>query len=551
MGMSGIEGNEHIKLPLLQMSEAVLPADYPLFDWADWPESRAALVPGGPTRNFEKACWNAIISTISQAAFAAGFDKHKLYIGQIGNYELGWLTAKNMNSLVESFDEFLPMGWFWRSERFGTFEKKEFHGMPGWGGFWPDADILYPEYILGLADRVNLYIQLMRDNYPHAIGSTASPYLAVSRIQSGAKLGGQARMDAMQLSKLKISRTAAEIGYSRRFSAQAIARVTLADFPVETHPAIRGYMPDVVSCLQVKLSGRSFLGTQPQIEPVASGVLVHMEDIQLTRGHRETESWLRAYTSIRRVVSGVAPSVVVAQQRSRSYCRNSAAVTDPLTVAVAYASGSAVHPGAQPGEMLRLQSDVCSGTSQDLAIVKPPILLNWADEKSAVSVEAVVDQEPAGCVRSHCSGKASVVCSLGTAWEPPTWVNGGLWIRQVQTKRRKPDGSIDLSGTGDPMSASHSGKSRIVVAIGTAWEPPVWYDGGLYIRQVRNPEVLEDGSINLTGTGEELLVRQRSRTKIGCTLESAWYPPEWVNDGLYIRQAQAVLQNENNELEVL
>ena len=544
MGMSGIEGNEHIKLPLLQMSEAVLPADYPLFDWADWPESRAALVPGGPTRKFERACWNAIVATISQAAYAAGFDKHNLYIGTMSDIEGGWLAAEKMNSLVDAFDRFLPMGWFWRSDRFGTFEKKEFRGHPGWGFLDQTADVLYPEYILGLASRVNLYIQLMRDNYPHAIGSTASPYLAVSRIQSGAKLGGQARMDAALLSQLQISRTAAEIGYSRRFSAQAIARVTLADFPVETHPAIRGYMPDVVSCLQVKLSGRSFLGTQPQIEPVASGVLVHMEDIQLTRGHRETEAWHQAYASIRRTVSRMAPSVVLAQQRSRSCCRNSAAVTDPLPVAVTYAAGTTVHPGAQPGEMLRLQLDVCSGTSQDLAIVKPPILLNWADEKSAVSVEAVVDQEPAGCVRSHCSGKASVVCSLGTAWEPPTWVNGGLWIRQVQTKRIRSDGSLDLSGTGDPVSTSQSSRSKIVVAIGTAWEPPVWYDGGLYIRQVRNPEVLEDGSINLTGMGEELLVRQRSRTKIGCTLESAWYPPEWVNDGLHIRQAQAVLQNE-------
>ena len=444
MGMVGIEGNEHIKLPLLQMSEAVLPADYPLFDWADWPESRAALVPGGPTRNFEKACWNAIISTISQAAFAAGFDKHKLYIGQIGNYELGWLTAKNMNSLVESFDEFLPMGWFWRSERFGTFEKKEFHGMPGWGGFWPDADILYPEYILGLADRVNLYIQLMRDNYPHAIGSTASPYLAVSRIQSGAKLGGQARMDATQLSKLKISRTAAEIGYSRRFSAQAVARVTLGDFPVETHPAIKGYVPDVVSCLQVKLSGRSFLGTQPQIEPVASGVLVHMEDIQLTRGHRETEAQHRACATAKAFASDVAASAVVAHRKSQSCTESEAAAAPSISTGAscAFESEASADIMAEPG--LRTSAVGCSETDCSLSIVKPPILLNWADGKSITGLTASAAANTADSLQACSPAGTSAACSLGTAWEPPVWVDGGLWIRQVYSIIQLENNEVEL-----------------------------------------------------------------------------------------------------------
>lgn len=54
------------KLPTLR-EVPLLPVDYPLFSWEDWPDSRAALVPGGMTKKFEKACWNAMVDTFTEA----------------------------------------------------------------------------------------------------------------------------------------------------------------------------------------------------------------------------------------------------------------------------------------------------------------------------------------------------------------------------------------------------------------------------------------------------------------------------------------------------
>ena len=107
--------------PVLQMSSAVLPSDYPLFDWADWPQSRAALVPGGVTRNFERACWNALMDHMNTAASEAGFSFYDAEDGY-GEGDLkmltgyfGTLTADRMNAVVAAFDKFLPWPWIWKA----------------------------------------------------------------------------------------------------------------------------------------------------------------------------------------------------------------------------------------------------------------------------------------------------------------------------------------------------------------------------------------------------------------------------------------------------
>lgn len=501
MGMVEIEDIEHITLPILQMTGAVLPGDYPLFDWADWPDSRAALVPGGPTRNFETACWNAIVRALSRAAIAAGFAEENVENHFIASLALGMtggrLMAKQMNSLVEAFDKFLPMGWFWRSERFGTFEKKEFYGRPGWGGFYPDADILYPEYILGLADRVNLYIQLMRGNYPYTIGSAAS-YPAISRILTGGtKVGGQARADAVQQSGVTISEIAAETGISRPFSAQIIARTTLEEFPVEAHPALKGYVPEHIARLNVRMSGRSFLGSLPQVVSVKSGALVCLEEILLTRGRRESEATHRAFTAPEADVSGMAASTVGVQQKNRSSTGGEAASVLSLPVGTSHIAGAAAKAEfvTEPG-LGTIATDI-SGTACSLTIVKPPILLTWADGKSKTGVTVSAEESMVDPVQAGKSAWTSVACSLDTAWLPPVWV-----------------------------------------------------DGGLFIRQVRQATVLEDGSLDLTGGGDELLVQHSSKTAVTCALDTAWYPPVMVDGGLWIRQVQNAVQRENNELEV-
>ena len=85
----------------------------------------------------------------------------------------------------------------------------------------------------------------------------------------------------------------------------------------------------------------------------------------------------------------------------------------------------------------------------------------------------------------------------------------------------------------------------------TLWHPPVWVDGGLLIRQSREVRVLADGSLDLSGPGDELRAEGSSEVNVSCVLETAWLPPVTVNSGLYLRQAQETVQNENSELEVM
>lgn len=591
------------KLPLLS-------SDYPLFDWADWPDSRAALVPGGATRNFQKACWNAIVDALSDGLDAAGIPFYKTDEGLTpdqlkmltGVY--GTLTAWKFNTLREAIDDVIPFWWIWtldanfRGYIFGT------NMLRGY--------TVYPEYIIELVRRINLLLELLRGTAPvtdidtqFSFASTVSPGLRVgksahcgrtfssySQTNFYARLGISAPIfhDVVQMySKTDLQLRAVKSmpifsWVDILLSVQPRGAV-LPSFPVKPRNTFsRTYqLIDLSSGVITIVSAHPVIthssqaaeidqGTSSVIEGTAcikSGTAVMIvQDLPMTvpkvrtaiasicRGlaQRAQAQWI----STRMMITSKATSSAGIAQTLAGRCIADLGSQIMIQMDAKMAvQGSASHlaASAQTVEALKLQSqpieaEHTAALTAQITYVKKKSLPGWVEKLSSSQAAAEVEQAQPMNIEAQTCSASMCVCSLGTAWEPPIWKDGGLWIRQVKRWKIKPDGSLDLSGSGDPIAAVHSGMTVITCALDTLWLPPVWHEGGLLIRQVREVKVLEDGSLDLSGAGEEFKSRQNSATTVSCALDTAWLPPVMVNGGLYIRQAQEAVQNENGELEV-
>lgn len=591
------------KLPLLS-------SDYPLFDWAKWPASRAALVPGGATRNFEKACWNEIIDTLADGLEDAGIpfyetdegltpDQLKMLTGVYGT-----LTAWKFNALRAAIDDVIPFWWIWtldpnfRGYIFGT------NMRPGY--------TVYPEYIVELVRRINLLLELLRGtaavtdiDAQCSFGSTVSPGLragksahcgrifsSYSQTNFYARLGISAPIfhDVVQMySKTDLQLRAVKSmpifpWVDILLSVQSKGAV-LPSFPVKPRNTFsRTYQFVDLCCNLITIASphpviaHSSLATEIRqgIPSVIEGTacikseaaVMIVQDLPMTvpearaaiasicRGlaQRAQAQWISTrmmITSRATASAGIAQTLAgkcIADLGSQIMIRADAKMA---------VQGSASHlaASAQTAEALKLRSqpieaEHTAALTAQITYVKKKSLPGWVEKISESQVTAAVEQAQPVNIGSQTCSASMCVCSLGTAWEPPVWTDGGLWIRQVKRWKIKLDGSLDLSGSGDPIAAVHSGMTVITCALDTLWHPPVWHEGGLLIRPVREVKVLEDGGLDLSGAGEEFKSRQNSATTVFCALDTAWLPPVMVDGGLYIRQVQEVVQYENSELEV-
>lgn len=141
----------------------VLPETYPLFEWANWPDSHAALIPGGPTKQFEKACWNALVDTVADAVEAAGLQwwdgehfPEDIKMLSEGNVRL---QAAHFNHLRSAIDSILELPWRWDYDETsrGYIGRLNFYGSSG-----KIQDVVYPEYLLELASHINRVLGIMR-----------------------------------------------------------------------------------------------------------------------------------------------------------------------------------------------------------------------------------------------------------------------------------------------------------------------------------------------------------------------------------------------------
>lgn len=598
----------------------VLPSDYPLFDWADWPDSRAALVQGGETRKFQRQCWNAMVDCFVEAVEAAGLevcadpgvltpDNIKMPLTTV----YAPLTANRMNSFTKIIDDVIPFPWRWDWDNTfrGFINRRNFRASYSSSIVKIEPDIVYPEYFLEVVRQFNVILALMRGTFPTV--ETEVEHLSRLNVDPGIRLDISAPIFRSFSSRTMTSEAPLHVIRSLPFwpKAQILHSLTIASSVAGKAGNVAVWQNSPVA-IQVRgetirpaplaaARGKSFSKAQAVLEfdrLVYTGArsasdltsnaeavkalvqLMQAEFLSAVAGRAELDRMPPVATAARaltRFSAGADADAAAAQPgsaESLTRSKTQAALYEalPVTTAAQAKAASAATAAVNGGILGQLRpagvpvktqqqarmeapaaapmaAEQLSAFKATLSILKSKARPGWAETLSGSRSSVSADRaEPAAAQAAQSSGSLAE-CTLGTAWEPPIWYEGGLWIRQARTIKILPDGSMDLSGSGDPIAADRLSGSIVSVAVDTAWLPPVWVDGGLFIRQVREVKVLADGSLDLSGDGEVFAVRQQSKVSVSCGLDTAWDPPVMVDGGLFIRQAR-VVQYENGELEV-
>ena len=632
MGLVQIPDEEEIIeiYPTLQIQGPVLPEDYPLFDWKLWPGPYAALKQGEPTRKFRKDCWNYMMETMENAARDAGFyffDSEAGYGEEdilILQGRFGRLTADRMNAVVAAFDKFLPWEWVWKFERdppypesnsmypYGYWWRSKFYGRKNKYGYEPD--VVYPEYITGLARRVNMCIELMRGTYP-TVESSGGKCQSATRHNLPMQSGMAVLKYCSLISRPLYAPAPVRSGIGLQTSVENISELNLA-LRIEMPRAGTLYTPFHHIYTPIRADGESkpssairratsISGSKLQmvmegIRPsnMSAGSVLMRSKQKADMGSQNAGIVQRQMLSFSRASVGgfderlpVGTGATVSQNsdpqaeiipieswnirwKGRISSRASAGADTifPVSSGASAKSSSRTKAGmafitptyfgsehrAVSEERTEISASLAmyanawkrSAVQRKLTIIQSRTWPMWADGTSESQTSAELEFRESAAVATEQGSTVLAQCSIGSAWDAPLWHDGGLWIRQARTVKMKPDGSMDLSGSGDPFSAAQYSETIVIAAVGNGWLAPVWHDGGLYIRQVRQADILEDGALDLTGAGDEMLVHQKSRTNFNCTLDTAWEPPVMLDGGLLLRQARLTVQLENKQLEV-
>lgn len=604
----------------------ILPTEYPLFDWADWPDSLAALVKDGPTSAFQMACWNAIVTHLAEAleeaeiawydggGIAGTGDKFKYPVERTLMTD-GYLYAYQFNRVVDNIYRRVPIerNWLWNYDKdyrgyIGEIHVYEFpyHTVLG------ITSVVYPEYFTELVYRLNQLIEIMRGTWPMIqISSSEKAKISCKRdliVRQSVPIAPSLRsksgfletplevlpsipiavsrnspvpisLDITQTTAAPISVMWQESRITTRFDGEVIRASWVDTKPVKTS----SFGKALVECLVMTETGAIHKGR------TTAEILLAQQPSAVTESILKLGSWVltginqrpsvptaaQVAAMSRNTATAAALPSSMTETRERTHSYQTAEIgwaqiqnlqvsgkgkSETLASVGRFQGASAAAeeksaltllPGVKSRQAMGLTATQPSMVSRDLTVIRGRPRPAWAEKKTETSANITPETTPSASVGTAHNSEIRLGCTIGTAWEPPIWQDGGLWIRQARTIKILPDGSMDLSGSGDPIAAEEKSHITSVVVLDTGWLPPVWMDDGLYIRQVREVKVLEDGSLDLTGAGDEMAVRQGSGTRIAAALDTAWYPPVMINGGLYIQQVyEDPVQNENGELEV-
>lgn len=365
----------------------VLPSDYPLFDWFDWPDSEAALVPDGYTHEFKKEAWNAIVNHLAVALNEAGESWDSKYTSSDGakiSEAYGALYADAINSICYNIDNAVPvLRWGWAHDQNfrGYIGRKEFRGVIEYGD--KGADSVYPEYILELVRRLNFLIQIMTGEAAAVAKgrglSLTEPNVLVRSVPS-LPLGGIKN----------ISRTNS---FARTDSIPSIAMQILELSKSKSRAATKtGQMMQIYPQNSISKS-------QSEATVVSGQKMVVTPKPTLSK-------------SLDRVCifAGNPFFVRFSKELSRTISR--------LTVS----SGEAIYARPQGKSDSKGFINLGKGTST------PVVCHEISEGSSHCFVDKLVSASVAGREISHSPG----VAVIDTAWEPPVRYNGGLLFTQVQ-----------------------------------------------------------------------------------------------------------------------
>lgn len=416
----------------------VLDESYPLFDWADYQSSRDALVSGTPTRYFAKEAWNAIVDSLNNALTAAGLSWDNTYTTVSGakiTQAYGKLTAQKFNSVRHNIDWPAPLGWAWaRDENFrGYVGREDFHGRSVYG---KACDKVYPEYIIELARKMNLLLEIMRDTAPmlEAEAHTLSSVNIQADVLAGVGVSGQAHL----LAKTEVQ--AVPITGQAAFVSASVIGTSKVSSGVEVAPSAQGTIR-LKSQRQMLAAGNS----KPAID---AGLVSHSAPVKIA-----VEGTSQPYLD--GSVSYVASVTASAEAVANPYVAYSAGSISNTAVTADAMNGVALPAEAKTAPKSRTYAELMTGEAHDVSAFTGTASTVFTDlsksrarklvatQKSAVNVSAELAPDSFGVpIVINLQAGNRISCKLSSAWWPPIWVNGGLWIRQSHSVTQNEIGEL-------------------------------------------------------------------------------------------------------------
>ena len=518
------------------------------------------------------------------------------------------LKSSSMNRMLANIEHIIRFGWVWKVDPSfrGYTGFSHFREFP-----WRDGkDKVYPEYIIELVLRLNFMLEIMRGT-AQTQDCEIDSIIAASTVQPGLEKLPSARIEPYGRLHTIIDtsvESATGVGfeyYRELFSNVSVEPETVpgaggnawqnSSTKFDIHGNVRKAIPGEPE--RVLAHSKAFAAISFEKNVYTSAKWLAASLIQTAALAKESAIALANAFSTSTVSADIVqrPELPTSGQ-SKAYSTSSVKIVqkEPIPAEGESTSYSSFSVDIGKVKFLNTESQVSSYSKVDAQIEKTMMLPTAGNSmsfsKAAATAEPVESIPVSGQLNSFSHHTASLhdgkarptwvehssvskgkteldflrgssagvshksklhaLCTIGSGWDAPLWHDGGLWIRQAYRIKIRPDGSMDLSGTGDAIAAAQPSVTIVRCTLDTAWLPPVWHEGGLLIRQCREVKVLEDGSLDLSGAGNELTARQSSRTKISCELDTAWLPPVMVDGGLFVRQSGEVIPYDNGELEV-
>ena len=469
-----------------------IPGNYPLFDWSEYQSSRDALVQGMPTNHFAKAAWNAIVDDLVDALAESGLEWDNTYTTENGARMTdtdGQLTAAKFNSVCLNIDHPAPLGWAWeRNPDFrGYLGRVEMRGATTHGR---RCDTVYPEYIIEIARKLNVLLEIMRGTGLLANVSADIRLGITQDIQLRSGIGTRVNLEHTSATKVQPTMHS---GPGKLTAVDTLAKTKIQSSIITRIPAPA--QTDAISKSSINV-GVSQKRSKPMASDILAPSLIDAHAVLLKSVRVESQHAARSRVTVEAMA---VPVRRTAYADTDTLCRTSFSPVmesglSAHTVAET-ATTTAVSTEIFPAKPIATACNEISGSAviADVSKALPIQAQTTAASKSDISAEASTIF--ASNVNARVAAKTAVSFKLGTAWYPPIWVSGGLWIRQYYGVLVNDKGELIFGGASDTISVVHTSKSAVACTIDTAWYPPEWIDGGLWIKQTHNAIQNEKGDL--------------------------------------------------------
>lgn len=422
--VGAVRDGQLIKMP-------VLPPNFALFNWDDWPTSRSALVSGGMTHEFQRGCWNSIVDTLYNAFMDAGLhwwgdlvegglkaEDTKILLPYDGLY------AYKINALLDEIYRKAKFPFVWENDRNfrGYVGRRHFVGVSEVG---EEADLVYPEYILELVRRLNLLLQIMRGWGPELEQIASSNILTSTEVNRKIEWG---------LAAPFAKEEAVSVDYIEPPGRGGISGV------LETDP--QG-MAAEYSAKMDKGKRRPFSGTEGTITRTKSVNIPQSKGVAATPGAAsgKTDYTGDKFSSIK--VSPLPQTVGQAASRVRSLRILSGIPRWVVFNADTIASDGTAAPDS--GYAMLTYPRGFAGVSEAAEIAGAPEGRACGRGYSATRPATSFGLKKNVPVAVGEKSASKATAAIGTAWLPPVWIDGGLWIRQSHSVTKNENGELVIT----------------------------------------------------------------------------------------------------------